>query len=261
VKNKKENFFKDNSIENSKILEKNKFNNSKLFNHSKSSKKITLKTSKSNIYTIRPITPSFNKIKRENLLNNLRKKMENNLISKLDSLNLTQIQKRKEIYNIVNKLNKNFKEQKKEPDFYLNGILDMKDIKKDEIITFNDTIKTKRGITGIINLTKSNLIKWSDRINMITDEQILLYANNMIDEYEKYSRNVGIGFITLNGNKYLINSNEIETMNKRLRDKLTSNSQKIISMNYSIGQKKIKLIQKYEKDINEGKMINNNYQK
>ena len=73
--------------------------------------------------------------------------MENNLISKLDSLNLTQIQKRKEIYNIVNKLNKNFKEQKKEPDFYLNGILDMKDIKKDEneIITFNDTIKTKRG--------------------------------------------------------------------------------------------------------------------
>ena len=39
--------------------------------------------------------------------------MENNLISKLDSLNLTQIQKRKEIYNIVNKLNKNFKEQKK----------------------------------------------------------------------------------------------------------------------------------------------------
>ena len=86
------------------------------------------------------------------------------------------------------------------------------------------------------------MIKWSDRINMITDEQILLYANNMIDEYEKYSRNAGIGFITLeNGNKYLINSNGIENINKKLRDKLTSNCQKIISMNFSIGQKKIKI--------------------
>ena len=40
VKNKKENFFKDNSIENSNKLEKNKSNNNKLINHSKSTKKI-----------------------------------------------------------------------------------------------------------------------------------------------------------------------------------------------------------------------------
>ena len=79
-----------------------------MINHSNSSKKIKLKTSSSNIYKIRPITPRFSKIKRENILKSLRKKMENNLNSKLDSLNLTQIQKRKELYNIVNKLNKKF---------------------------------------------------------------------------------------------------------------------------------------------------------
>ena len=265
IKNKKENEFKHKSIENLKQSENNKSNNNKLIYHSNSTKKITLKTSKSIFYNKRPITPRFNKIKKENILKNLRKKMENNLISKLDSLNLTQLQKRKELYNIVKKLNKNSKEKiQKEPDFYVNGILDIKDIKKDEneIITVNDTIKTKRGMTGLVNLTKSKMIKWSDKINMITDDQILLYANNMIDEYEKYSRNAGIGFITLeNGNKYLINSNGIENINKKLRDKLTSNCQKIISMNFSIGQKKIKLIQKYDKDINEGKIINNNNQK
>jgi len=266
---KKNDVFKQNSINNSKKTinsEKNNSNNYKLINHSNSSKKIKLKTSSSNIYKIRPFTPRFSKIKRENILKSLRKKMENNINSKLDSLNLTQIEKQKELYNIINTLNKkNSKENiKKEPDFYINGILDIKDIKKDENekITFNDTIKTKKGITGIVNLTKSKMIKWSDSINMITDEQILLYANNMINEYEKYSRNAGIGFVTLeNGTKYLINSSEIEKTNKKLRDKLTSNSNKIISMNFSIGQKKIKLIQKYEKDINEGKINNNHYQK
>ena len=209
----------------------------------------------------RPITPFISIEKKELLAQKLRKKMQNNITSKLDYLNNSQITQKEKLKTFLNNLSKkkSKKYQKikanKDLNLELNEILDYnktKEEKEEEI--FKDEVKTKSGFKGKVTSKKAKMIIWSDRINKMNDNQPLLYSGNICKEYDKYSRNAGIGFITLkNGFKYDLNNKKIELINQKMRKKLINNCNKIITLNFTIGQKKIQLVKRYDKDIQEGK--------
>ena len=187
--------------------------------------------------------------------------MQNNITSKLDYLNNSQITQKEKLKNFLNNLSKkkSKKHQKikvnKDLNSELNEILNnnkTKEEKEEEI--FKDEVKTKSGFKGKVTSKKAKMIIWSDRINKMNDNQPLLYSGNICKEYDKYSRNAGIGFITLkNGFKYDLNNKKIELINQKMRKKLINNCNKIITLNFTIGQKKIQLVKRYDKDIQEGK--------
>ena len=208
----------------------------------------------------RAMTPLFSDKGRELLSKKLRKKIEENINAELEKLKSEQKKEKDKLKNFLKEM-KTKKEKKmkkmkikKDLNLEMNEILDYKITQEEKEELMNkELVKTTKGIKGNITSKKAKMIIFSDRINNMDDNQPLLYSGNICNEYYKYSRNAGLGFITLkNGDKYYLHDqNNLEHLKRR--KKLIKNYNKIHTMNFTIAQKKIQLIKRYDKDIKEGK--------
>ena len=208
----------------------------------------------------RAMTPLFSDKRRELLSKKLRKKIEESINTELEKLKSEQKKEKDKLKNFLKEM-KTKKEKKmkkmkikKDLNLEMNEILDYKITQEEKEELMNkELVKTTKGIKGNITSKKAKMIIFSDRINNMDDNQPLLYSGNICNEYYKYSRNAGLGFITLkNGDKYYLHDqNNLEHLKRR--KKLIKNYNKIHTMNFTIAQKKIQLIKRYDKDIKEGK--------
>ena len=272
-----------NNSNNNNINDNNNYNNNNIYsnynsNDSNSEKKNIIMNNNSNkvllkntfkildiplmnlIEKKRAMTPLFSDKRRELLSKKLRKKIEESINTELEKLKSEQKKEKDKLKNFLKEMKtKNEKKMKKmkikkDLNLEINEILDYKMTQEEKEELMNkELVKTKKGIKGNITSKKAKMIIFSDRINNMDDNQPLLYSGNICEEYYKYSRNAGLGFITLkNGDKYYLHDqNNLE--HQKRRKKLMKNYNKIHTMNFTIAQKKIQLIKRYDKDIKEGK--------
>ena len=272
-----------NNSNNNNINDNNNYNNNNIYsnynsNDSNSEKKNIIMNNNSNkvllkntfkildiplmnlIEKKRAMTPLFSDKRRELLSKKLRKKIEKSINTELEKLKSEQKKEKDKLKNFLKEMKtKNEKKMKKmkikkDLNLEINEILDYKMTQEEKEELMNkELVKTKKGIKGNITSKKAKMIIFSDRINNMDDNQPLLYSGNICEEYYEYSRNAGLGFITLkNGDKYYLHDqNNLE--HQKRRKKLMKNYNKIHTMNFTIAQKKIQLIKRYDKDIKEGK--------
>jgi hypothetical protein len=281
--NNNNNNINNNNSNNNNINDKNNYNNNNIYsnyngNDSNFEKKNIIMNNNSNkvllkntfkildiplmnlIEKKRAMTPLFSDKGRELLSKKLRKIIEENINAELEKLKSEQKKEKDKLKKFLKEM-KTKKEKKmkkmkikKDLNLEINEILDYKMTKEEkEELMDKELIKTKKGIEGNITSKKAKMIIFSDRINNMDDNHPLLYSGNICDEYYKYSRNAGLDFITLkNGDKYYLHDqNNLEHLKRR--KKLMKNYNKIHTMNFTIAQKKIQLVKRYDKDIKEGK--------
>ena len=123
------------------------------------------------------------------------------------------------------------------------GLKNPKKRKKDDI---EIGILGKNGIVNSIDSTKAKMIKLSDRINKMTDEDAINFINGIEKEYKIESKNAGIGFLTLDSGR-IIDLKKSKSENKiigLIRKQLSTNSKKIKKIRFKVDQGNIKIIKK-----------------
>lgn len=108
-------------------------------------------------------------------------------------------------------------------------------------------IKGKNGLINSIDLNKAKIIKLSDKIKNLTDEIAIDFIYKIQKEYKEESKNVGIGFLTLESGRkidfknYGIHDNKIMQLIKKQMER---NSKKIKKLRFRIALDNTKLILK-----------------
>ena len=108
-------------------------------------------------------------------------------------------------------------------------------------------IKGKNGLINSIDLNKAKIIKLSDKIKKLTDEIAIDFIYKIQKEYKEESKNVGIGFLTLESGRkidfknYGIHDNKIMQL---IRKQMERNSKKIKKLRFRIALDNTKLILK-----------------
>ena len=108
-------------------------------------------------------------------------------------------------------------------------------------------IKGKNGLINSIDLNKAKIIKLSDKIKKLTDEIAIDFIYKIQKEYKEESKNVGIGFLTLESGRkidfknYGIHDNKIMQLIKKQMER---NSKKIKKLRFRIALDNTKLILK-----------------
>ena len=108
-------------------------------------------------------------------------------------------------------------------------------------------IKGKNGLINSIDLNKAKIIKLSDKIKNLTDEIAIDFIYKIQKEYKEESKNVGIGFLTLESGRkidfknYGIHDNKIMQL---IRKQMERNSKKIKKLRFRIALDNTKLILK-----------------
>ena len=108
-------------------------------------------------------------------------------------------------------------------------------------------IKGKNGLINSIDLNKAKIIKLSDKIKKLTDEIAIDFIYKIQKEYNEESKNVGIGFLTLESGRkidfknYGIHDNKIMQLIKKQMER---NSKKIKKLRFRIALDNTKLILK-----------------
>ena len=128
----------------------------------------------------------------------------------------------------------------------MDEILGLKNPKKRKSDDIEIGILGKNGIVNSIDSTKAKMIKLSDRINKMTDEDAINFINGIEKEYKIESKNAGIGFLTLDSGR-IIDLKKSESENKiigLIRKQLSINSKKIKKIRFKVDQGNIKIIKK-----------------
>ena len=128
----------------------------------------------------------------------------------------------------------------------MDEILGLKNPKKRKSDDIEIGILGKNGIVNSIDSTKAKMIKLSDRINKMTDEDAINFINGIEKEYKIESKNAGIGFLTLDSGR-IIDLKKSKSENKiigLIRKQLSINSKKIKKIRFKVDQGNIKIIKK-----------------
>ena len=276
----KENSFFNNSNFNKNLpisITLNKSNNnnntSEIINSNNNSQILDSNNKKTkNLYFnyIKPKKHNFKSLKKQfqskintnlNSLNSIQQTNENILFKMVDENNKFSI-------DYINKINNNINNIKENN---LND-LELLDINIDKLknsMNKNSTkqkvsealISEKGGDINDMNSLKAKIIKLTDNINRLNEEDALKLAENINDEYNKQREKLGLNnFIEFeNGNVYdvdksLKHKNYIE----KIKNKIERNNKRLSKINHKINQKKIHILNIY-KEINEKeKNLNNN---
>ena len=205
--------------------------------------------------------------KNENLLSKTQKKI---LIKqnkkKINSKNKSMIYLKQEIKQTIENFDKNLKQDNKnlktllhkiekkikittETDILkkdMDKILGLENPKKRKSDDIEIGILGKNGIVNSIDSTKAKMIKLSDRINKMTDEDAINFINGIEKEYKIESKNAGIGFLTLESGR-IIDLKKSQSENKiigLIRKQLSINSKKIKQIRFKVDQGNVRIIKK-----------------
>ena len=244
-----------NSNNNSHILDSNK---KKIKN-----KNIYFNYIKSNKNNFKSLKKQFQSKINTNLnsLNSIQQTNENILFKMVDENNKFSI-------DYINKINNNMNNIKENN---LND-LELLDINIDKLknsMNKNSTkqkvsealISEKGGDINDMNSLKAKIIKLTDNINRLNEEDALKLAENINDEYNKQREKLGLNnYIEFeNGNVYdvdksLKHKNYIE----KIKNKIEKNNKRLSKINHKINQKKIHILNIYNEINEKEKNLNNN---
>ena len=187
---------------------------------------------------------------------NIKKIFKEKLNEKINSLDTERVHNLKKLFTLIDKT-KNIHNKKITIDLKkdIEEILEVKVKEKNEKTKddFMQAVHLKDGNYFSMGGVKAKMLNLSDKINKITDDEALIYAERIAEEYMKSSKQAGINtfhfgnglHVDLNGNRYK------ETFeNNNIRRKIGLNNKKIQRLKMKITQDQLKMVHRIENIIN-----------
>lgn len=177
------------------------------------------------------------------------------LSEKIENLDHNRIKNLKQLFALIDRTKVNQKKKisldlKKDIEEILQvKVNEKKEKTKDD---FLQAVHLKDGNFFRIGSVKARMLNLSDKINKITDEEALVYAERIAEEYFKNSKKAGLGLINFeNGNQIDLSAqNNKNVIENNIRMKIGINNRKIYRMRMKINQEKIKIINKIDNILN-----------
>ena len=121
-------------------------------------------------------------------------------------------------------------------------------------------VSSKKEMSNMSSL-KAKIIKLTDNINRLREEDALKLAENINDEYNKQREKLGLNnTIEFNDGK-VFDINEIlkhKSYIDKIKNKIERNNKRLSKINHKINQKKIKILNIYNEINEKEKILNNN---
>lgn len=185
-----------------------------------------------------------------------KKEYKEKLSKKIENLDHNRVKNLKQLFALIDRTKVNQKKKisldlKKDIEEILQvKVNEKKEKTKDD---FLQAVHLKDGNFFRIGSVKARMLNLSDKINKITDEEALVYAERIAEEYLKNSKKAGIGLINFeNGSQIDLSAqNNKNSIENSIRMKIGINNRKIYRMRMKINQEKIKIINKIDHILNQ----------